>query len=636
MLRQIRIVPRFVGIVVGGGIVATVLVFGFLYSSVQQLMDDAEKRELASIFEGVTASIASQGSAAQAMSALVAGLPQVQDAMAAGDRDALAQLFVPGFAQLKKEYGVRQFQFHTPPATSFLRVHKPAKFGDDLSSFRHTVVETNNARKPIYGLEIGKAGLGVRGMVPIAANGQHQGSVEFGMSFGQAFFDDYTAQHDVLLALHLKRDSGMQPFATTLGTDSLLSDAQLQDIIRNGAAINHAEAKGMPVAVYADVITDYSGKPIGVLQVAKDRSFYIQKVDWMRNVMLAMGIGSLLIGGILIYLISRNVVDPLCRTARYMREIAEGDGDLSKELPVDGKDEVAMLADAFNRFVRSMRDLVSQVSESVHSVGSSAEELATTAEHTSASIKNQQLETSQIATAMTEMSSTVHEVAQNTAETAKSAETAEKQAEQGQRVVSGAVASISGLVSEVQAASEIVQRVDADTSRIGTVLDVIRGIAEQTNLLALNAAIEAARAGEQGRGFAVVADEVRSLARRTQESTEEIHDMIESLQGSVGDTVRAMETSADRAQESQEQADRVREVLQEITQSMDTISKMSAQIATAAEQQSHVAEDINKSVANISQVAEQTAADAVKTSSSSSALAGHADSLVKLVGRFKT
>lgn len=636
MLRQIRIVPRFVGTVVGGGVIATVLVFGFLYSSVQDLMNDAERRELASIFENVKASIASQGHAAQAMSALVAGIPDVQEAMASGDRERLAQLFVPGFKALKQEFGVRQFQFHTPPATSFLRVHKPAKFGDDLSSFRHTVVETNSARRAIFGLEIGKAGLGVRGMVPISADGQHKGSIEFGMSFGQAFFDEYTAAHDVLLALHLKRDTGMQSFATTLGSESLLTEDQLQDVIIKGSMITQGDAKGLPVSVYADVVTDYSGKPIGVLQVAKDRTFYINKMDWIRNVMLVMGIGGLLIGGILIYLISRNVVDPLCRTARYMREIAEGDGDLSKELPVDGKDEVAMLADGFNRFVRSVRDLVSQVSESVHSVGASAEDLATTAEHTSASIRNQQLETSQIATAMTEMSSTVHEVAENTAETARSAEKAEKQAERGQSVVSGAVASISGLVTEVQAASEIVQRVDSDTSRIGTVLDVIRGIAEQTNLLALNAAIEAARAGEQGRGFAVVADEVRSLARRTQESTEEIHDMIESLQGSVGDTVRAMESSATRAQESQDQADRVREVLQEITQSMDTISQMSAQIATAAEEQSHVAEDINKSVSNISLVAEQTAADAVKTSTSSTTLAGHAEDLVKLVGRFRT
>lgn len=636
MLRQVRIVPRFVGTVVGGGIIATVLVFGFLYSNVLQLLDDAERRELASIFENVKASITSQGNAAQAMSALVAGIPDVQEAMANGDRERLAQMFVPGFSALKKDFGVRQFQFHTPPASSFLRVHKPAKFGDDLSSFRFTVVETNNARKAIYGLEIGKAGLGVRGMVPIAANGVHQGSVEFGMSFGQSFFDDYTAANNVFLALHLKRDAGMEQFASTLGSDSLLDEAQLQDVFSKGANISKGEVSGLSVAVYADVITDYSGKPIGVLQVAKDRTFYLDKISWIRNVMLAMGIGGLLIGGILIYIISRNVVDPLCRTAKYMREIAEGEGDLSKELPVDGNDEVAMLADGFNRFVRSMRELVVQVSTSVHSVGASAEDLASTAEHTSAAIRNQQMETTQIATAMTEMSSTVHEVAQNTAETARAAEVAEKQAERGQGVVTSAVDSIRGLVKEVQEASEIVQRVNKDSSRIGTVLDVIRGIAEQTNLLALNAAIEAARAGEQGRGFAVVADEVRSLARRTQESTEEIHEMIESLQSSVGDTVRAMDSSATRAQDSQEKADRVREVLQEITQSMDSISQMSAQIATAAEEQSHVAEDINKSVANISQVTEQNAADAVKTSSSSHALAGHAEALVKLVGRFRT
>jgi methyl-accepting chemotaxis protein len=369
MLRNIRIVPRFVGTIIGGGVIATAIIFGFLYSSVLQLLDDAERRELASIFENVEAAIASQGNAAQAMSALVAGIPQVQGAMASGDRARLEELFVPGFEALKRDYGVRQFQFHTPPATSMLRVHKPEKFGDDLSSFRHTVVEANQSRKPIQGLEIGRAGLGVRGMVPIAADGVHKGSVEFGMSFGQAFFDDYTRAHEVFLALHLRRDKGMEVFANTLGSDSLPSEAQLQQVLSDGGTIVHGDMSGTPVSVYADVITDYSGKPIGVLQVAKDRSFYIAKLSWMRNVMLAMAIGGLLIGGVLIYLITRNVVQPLCRTAKYMREIAEGDGDLSKELPVDVEDEVAMLADGFNRFVRSVRELVMQVTSSVNSVG---------------------------------------------------------------------------------------------------------------------------------------------------------------------------------------------------------------------------------------------------------------------------
>jgi len=636
MLRNIRIVPRFVGTVVGGGVIATVLIFGFIHSSVLQLLEDAERRELASIFENVKASIVAQGSSAKAMSALVAGIPEVQQAIAAKDRERLSSLFVSGFGELKKNYGVRQFQFHLPPATSFLRVHKPAKFDDDLSSFRHTVVETNNVRKPIYGLEIGRAGLGVRGMVPISHDGKHQGSIEFGMSFGQAFFDDYTASHDVMLALHLKRGNDMQPFASTLGSESLLDDTSLRDVVNAGALVSDGVVGEKSVSVYADVVTDYSGKPIGVLQVVKDRTFYLDKISSMTNIMLIMGIGGLILGGILIWVISTNVVKPLCRTAEYMREIAEGDGDLSKKLPEDGKDEVAMLAQAFNLFVHSMRNLVIEVSGKAQMVGSAAESLVSTAEKTSEAIAGQQSDTTQIATAMTEMSATVHDVAQNTASTASAAQKAEQQAAQGQNVVSSSVASIASLAAEVMSGAEIVQKVDSESTRIGGVLEVIRGIAEQTNLLALNAAIEAARAGEQGRGFAVVADEVRNLAHRTQESTQEIQDMIESLQSSVGDTVKVMEGSSSRAQESQVEAERVREVLQDITQSMDTISQMSAQIATAAEEQAHVAEEINKSVVSVTQVAEQTAGDAVKTSGSSSELAGHAKDLVHLVGRFRT
>ncbi len=636
MLRKIPIVPRFVGTLAGGAVIATVVVFTLIYSTVLHMLDTAEQRELSSIFNNIKSSIAATGSEAQAMSALVAGMPQVQDAMAAGDREALAALFVPGFAQLKKDYGVRQFQFHTPPATSFLRVHKPAKFGDDLSGFRKTVVETNTSRKPITGLEVGRAGLGIRGMVPISKAGQHLGSVEFGMSFGQAFFDDYSKAHNVSLALHLDRDGSMAPFATTLGRESVLDDAGLRSVLHGDSRIVQDEINGKPVSVYADVITNYSGEPIGVLQVAKDRTFYIEQLSLIKKIMWAMGIIGVLGGSLLIWLISQNVVRPLKSTARSMREIAEGDGDLTVALPEDGKDEVTELSHGFNLFVRTVQNLVREVSGAVKEVGSAAEGLASTAEHTSAAIRQQQEDSTQIATAMTEMSATVHEVAQNTVSAARAADLAEQQARDGQHVVTEAVDSIKRLSGEVQSASEIVKRVDDDTGRIGTVLDVIRGIAEQTNLLALNAAIEAARAGEQGRGFAVVADEVRELAKRTQESTQEINDMISSLRSSVNDTVAVMDQSRNQAAESEARAEAVREVLNQITESMDTISAMSNQIATAAEQQSHVAEDINQNVVNISRASEQTAQDAINNSESSKALALHAEQLVSLVGRFKT
>ncbi|MES9893830.1 MAG: methyl-accepting chemotaxis protein, partial [Candidatus Thiodiazotropha endolucinida] len=196
--------------------------------------------------------------------------------------------------------------------------------------------------------------------------------------------------------------------------------------------------------------------------------------------------------------------------------------------------------------------------------------------------------------------------------------------------------SIDSLASEVGRAVETVRHVEQDSERIGSVLDVIRGIADQTNLLALNAAIEAARAGEQGRGFAVVADEVRTLAKRTQDSTEEIQEMIESLQTGVRETVTVMETSQQQAAESVDHAGRAHEALEEITRVVDTISQMSSQIATAAEEQSAVAEDINRNIVDITHVAEATSQDSAKSYEASEAMSKEVDLLGKLLSDFNT
>ncbi|MES9848328.1 MAG: methyl-accepting chemotaxis protein, partial [Candidatus Thiodiazotropha sp.] len=258
------------------------------------------------------------------------------------------------------------------------------------------------------------------------------------------------------------------------------------------------------------------------------------------------------------------------------------------------------------------------------------------AEHTRDGITKQHEQTTQVATAMTEMSATVHEVAQNTTQTAEAARQADQQANSGRDVVNAVTSSIDSLASEVGRAVETVQHVEQDSERIGSVLDVIRGIADQTNLLALNAAIEAARAGEQGRGFAVVADEVRTLAKRTQDSTEEIQEMIESLQTGVRETVTVMETSQQQAAESVDQAGRAHEALEEITRVVDTISQMSSQIATAAEEQSAVAEDINRNIVDITHVAEATSQDSAKSYDASEAMSKEVDLLGKLLSDFNT
>jgi methyl-accepting chemotaxis protein len=636
MFRNIGISLRFVIATVLAVVVVLTLTLSIAFNYMGSVLRSAEVNEMEEIFENVVAGIDSEGRLARTMSALVAGIPDVQRHFAARDRSALETLFVPGFQVLKNEYGVRQFQFHEPPATSFLRVHKPAKFGDDLSAFRFTVVEGNRSKKPIQGLEVGVAGLGVRGLVPVSHEGQHVGTVEFGMSFGQAYFDEYAKHHEVDLELYINRDGKMDRFASTMEDNNLVGMDELKGLSPGGHLFDQGDLDGKPVAYYAAPVENYSGETIGVLLLAKDRTYYADSMASLMMTVIGLGLLSVVVIGGLVWLISRGVVKPICDAAVAMEGIASAEGDLTVRMDESGSDEVTRLARAYNRFANKTEGMINKVSRATGNLSLRIGEFATLAEQTRDGINTQHEQTTQVATAMTEMSATVHEVAQNTTQTAEAARQADQQANNGRDVVKDVTRSIDTLASEVARAVETVQHVEQDSDRIGSVLDVIRGIADQTNLLALNAAIEAARAGEQGRGFAVVADEVRTLAKRTQDSTEEIQEMIESLHKGVRETVSVMETSQRQAAESVEQAGRAHAALEEITRVVDTISQMSSQIATAAEEQSSVAEDINRNIVEITHVAESTSVNAVKSHEASEGMSREIDQLSHLLSEFKT
>ena len=219
MLANIRIGQRIAISIVLLLIVTVTILTALFFSRFESLLADAERRELRGIFDNVSTTIAAESLTAERLAALVASIPEVQQAMADDDRERLSALFVPGYAKLANDYGLTQFQFHKAPATSFLRVHKPAQFGDDLSAIRQTIVDTNTRQVPVRGVESGVAGLGIRGLVPISHQGRPVGSVEFGLSFGQAFFDAFKARYHVDVGLVLREASGsFKPFATTFGS----------------------------------------------------------------------------------------------------------------------------------------------------------------------------------------------------------------------------------------------------------------------------------------------------------------------------------------------------------------------------------------------------------------------------------
>ncbi len=340
------------------------------------------------------------------------------------------------------------------------------------------------------------------------------------------------------------------------------------------------------------------------------------------------------VGAILVSI--KVIARPIAEIAASLTEIAEGEGNLNVSLQAKSADEVGQLAHGFNKFVEKIRATIVSVSGSTSQLGAASEELSAITVQTNQNVLQQQSEVEQVAAAMNQMAATVNEVAGNASQAADAAHQAMAATTSGRHVVEQTVETINGLAGEVGRAAQAIQAVESDSENISTILDVIKGIAEQTNLLALNAAIEAARAGEQGRGFAVVADEVRTLASRTQQSTAEIEGMIVRLQEGSRNAVAVMQHSSEQAQRGVQQVSEAGDALNQITQSVGVINDMNALIASAAEEQSSVAEEMNRNVSSINQLADQTADGSQQTAAAAEELARLAADLQQMVGQFRT
>ncbi|CAN7577750.1 methyl-accepting chemotaxis protein [Pseudomonas sp. LjRoot71] len=370
-------------------------------------------------------------------------------------------------------------------------------------------------------------------------------------------------------------------------------------------------------------------------QIVQVQSEIDKRISTIITSIMVVAVVLLVIFGVAGVVLSNTFLRPLQQIKDNLDDIAAGEGDLTRRLPINGDDELGQLAGSFNRFVEKIHGLVRQIVDMTGQLTELVNQVSAQAQRSEQAMERQRHETDQVATAINEMSAAAHEVAQSAQGAAEAAQKTDTEGQAAKQVVDGSIARIHTLVQDIRDSGLSLDTLQKDVSSIVSVLDVIRSIAEQTNLLALNAAIEAARAGEAGRGFAVVADEVRALASRTQQSTQEIQGMIDRLQKGTQDAVTSMRRSSDAGDVTSEQANRAGTSLDAIAQLIGTINAMNAQIASAAEEQTAVAEEINRSVHKIAVVVDSVADETQQGAQTARNLAGLGERLGALVRQFR-
>lgn len=366
---------------------------------------------------------------------------------------------------------------------------------------------------------------------------------------------------------------------------------------------------------------------------------YLDDVDTtftsQRNSLLAYSCALLVIIIIVGFFIGKSIIVPTHAASNLMKDIAQGEGDLTRTLDEQAQDEVSRLAHYFNEFTKKMRDSLTEVSNNASIVLNHALSIEDASSSAQLLTQNQSDITAQVAAAMEQMSSQIHDVSNNANAAEKAANDARQNTDQGKHIISNTITQMQLLSTNIDGVSHVVANLATESDNIGSVLDVIRGIAEQTNLLALNAAIEAARAGEQGRGFAVVADEVRTLANRTEQSTNEIQQMILKLQSGAQEAVSAVKTSQDISNQTVEQTSKADDALSEIDKLMALISDMNTQIARATEQQTQAADEVNLRINDLANMADESLTSSESLNNASTQLKSSSKNMSDVVSRFK-
>ena len=735
---------------------------GYGVWSQYQLIDTQERDRLTDLGNVFADRIQNQATSAVALAAAVSADPDIQAAFANRDREKLLTLMQPIYTTLHEQYSVSQAHFHIAPGVSFLRVHKPETFGDDISTTRLMVVKALNEQAVVTGLEQGKGGYGLRGIVPVMYQGQFIGTFEIGFDFGEDLLTSFKSAQGSDVSVYLydpKADEAFTLLASTREKPAEVPAADRQAVIDTGASrVSEVSLEGALHRVITHPLTDFSGHTVGVFEIDVSRVAALDRIQQTQMLSLAIGAGFLVVAVLAMWLLlTRTVIRPLVQLTDVALKLAEGDtrvavthtdrtdeigkltrafastagyldaaaqtatavaaGDLTTA--VNPRSNVDALGQAFAKMVADLRSTLAQVAHAVSEVqaasgrlvehtqhvGDASRQIAATVEQVSAGTRQQADSVTRTANSMAQMKGAIEGVAQGAQEQAsamtrassiaqainsaieqvtastqivnRDSSTAASAAQAGMDVVEDTLNGMNTIKVKVTASASKVREMGERSQEIGAIVELIDDIASQTNLLALNAAIEAARAGEHGRGFAVVADEVRKLAERSVEATKEIGGLVRTIQVSVKEAVTAMddgtrevETGASRAQAAgqalheivaaakavkeqvaatlqtttemsgasrrlTESIDSVSAVVEENTAATEEMAAGSIEVASALQTVASVGQENGHAVSDVAQAASDIAGQVESVAASATQLADLADRMQRVVRQFK-
>lgn len=575
------------------------------------------------IKEVVTSSMDNELKIAETSILSITNNEEIAKLFAIRDRENLLRLLKPVYDELSKK-GIAQFQFHLSPATSFLRVHKPEKFGDDLSSFRNTVVACNNEKKIIKGLEEGVAGYGFRVVVPVYYEGEHIGSAEYGSAFNQTFLnkikDQIPGEFYIYSFNQGSKDKKNYLAATTSDDPYSVSEEYLSKIKTNDN-LTYTYSENKQNSLILIPFKDYSGETKGYIKAVVSRERAINEYNSLVKKSIILALFSMLIILIIVYLLVNRILNPLKKLNIILDDIANAEGDLTQRVEINSQDETGKLANSTNKMLESLQRTITdivvivnglssstkEVTQAIESSNASLQETATVVEEVSAGAKNN-------ANILKEFQEAADEVA-NTAQlvTNASNEATEESLNVTLDIKKSLVAidevgnKVNGLDEERKEIDNVVSELVKTTEDISNFVTVITGIAEQTNLLALNAAIEAARAGEHGKGFAVVAEEVRKLAENSSNSAREIESIIADNKSKIQKAILTNQNIGTKIIDTVSNMDEAKTKIHEIALNIEKVNEKIKETTKIAEEQSALSEQIHASVEDISQTTEETA-----------------------------